>query len=83
MGARQRTHRGDQLVAHARDEEAAKAALPVRNAERGVARAGKLAGRVHELLQHLVHGQVRGHREHRVADRLQRRIEPLRHGYGR
>ena len=73
---------GDQLVAHARDEKAAKAAVPVRDSERGVARAGKLAGRVDESLQHLVHGQVGGHREHRVTDRLQRRIEPLRHRSG-
>ena len=83
VGARQRAHRRDQLVAHARHQEAAEAPLAVGDPKRGVSRAGELAGGVDELLQHLVHRQVRGDGEDRVADRLERRVEALRHSYGR
>jgi hypothetical protein len=79
VGAGQRAHRGDQLIAHAGDKEAAKAACPVRNAERGIPRAGQFAGAVDEPLQHLVDRQLGGHGKDGVADRLQCRAHPLGH----
>ena len=77
--AGQRAERGDQLVAHARGEEAAEAALAVGQPERGEAGAGELAGAVDEPLQDLVDREPRRDREHRVADRLQCRAQPLVH----
>ena len=75
--ARQRAERGDQLVAHARGEEAAEAALAVGQPERRVARAGELARAVDEPLQDLVDRELGGDGEHRVADRPQRRAEAV------
>ena len=75
----QRAERGDQLVAHARGEEAPEAALAVRQPERREAGAGELARAVDEPLQNLVDRQPRRDREHGVADRLQCRAEPLFH----
>ena len=54
VGARQRAHRLDQLVAHPGDQKAPESAAPVRDPERRIARAGELARRVHEPLQYLV-----------------------------
>jgi hypothetical protein len=48
------THRGDQVVAHARDEEATEAARAVRDPERRIAGAGELAGAVDESLEDLL-----------------------------
>ena len=76
---RQRAERGDQLVAHARGEEAAEAALAVGQPERREARAGELAGAVDEPLQDLVDGEPGRDREHGVADRLQGRAQALGH----
>ena len=56
---RQRAERGDQLVAHARGEEAPEAALAVGQPERREARAGELARAVDEPLQDLVDRQPR------------------------
>ena len=74
--AGQRAHRGDQLVAHPGDQEAAEAAGAVRDPQRGVAGAGQLARGVDQPLQDLVHRQLRGDGQHGVADRLQRGAEP-------
>ena len=79
VGARQRTHLGDQLVAHPGDQEAAEAALAVGDPERRVARVDELAGAVDEPLQDLLDRELRGHREHRVTDRAQRRAQCLGH----
>ena len=76
---RQRPEGGDELLAHARGEEAPEAALAVREPERRETRAGKLARRVHEALQHLLDRQLRRDREHRVAHLLQRRVKPFDH----
>ena len=77
--ARQRSERGDQLVAHARREEAAEAALPVGQSERGVPCTGELARAVDEPLQHLVDRELGRDREHGVADRLERRADRRGH----
>src|SRR5262249_24121534 len=53
VGQRQWAERGDELVAHARGEERAEAALVVRHAERGVARVDERARVVDEALEHL------------------------------
>ena len=71
--ARQRPERGDQLVAHARGEEAAEAPVAVGQPERGVARARQLARGVHEPLEHLLHRQLGGHAQHGVAHSLEGR----------
>ena len=82
--AGQRTHRRDQLVVHSGDEEPPEPARAVGDAERGVARTGELAGSVDQALEHLVDRSLRGHRQDRVADGLQRRAESLlRHRPGR
>ena len=46
----QRAHRGDQSIAHSGDDEAAKAALTIRDAKRGIAGVDQLAGRMNQLL---------------------------------
>ena len=71
MGAREWPHRGDQPVAHARDQESPEAAVAVGDAQRGVTRAGELPGRVDETLQHLVDRELRGDGQHGVADGAQ------------
>ena len=78
--ARKRAERGDQSVAHARREEAAKAAFPVGQAECGIARAGQLARSVDQPLQHLVDREPGGDREHGVADGLEGRADRRAHG---
>jgi hypothetical protein len=80
VGAGKGPHGGDELVAHPRDEEAAEAAGAVGDPERGIARLDELARAVDELLEDVVDVQARGHRQHRVADRLQRGTHRLRHG---
>ena len=80
VGPGQRTHRGDQLVAHAGHQKPPESARAVGDTERGVARTDQLGRGIHEVLQHLVHRQVRGHPQDRVADRLEGRIEPLATG---
>ena len=57
----------------------AKASLAVRNPERRVSSARELARAVHQPLEHLVDRQLRGDRQHGVADGLQRRVQALRH----
>ncbi len=79
MRSRQRSHRGDQLIAHAGHEEPAESALPIRDAERGVSRSGQLPRAVDEPLQDLVDRQLRCDGQDRVADGLQRGAERLRH----
>ena len=64
---RERAHRGDQLVAHPRRDEAGEAALAVGHPERGVARAAELARDVHEPLQHGLHLALRGQRQYDVG----------------
>ena len=78
--ARQRSERGDQPVGHPRREEAAEAAFPVGQSERGIARAGQLARSVDQPLQHLVDGEPSSDREHGVADGLEGRADRRRHG---
>ena len=75
----QRAEGGDQLVAHARGEEGAEAAVAVGKPERGVAGLGELAGAVDEPLQDVVDRQLGRDREDGVADRFQRRVQSLRH----
>ena len=75
--ARQRTHRGDQLIAHPRHQETAEAALSVGDPQSGIPCIGELASAVDQPLQHLLDRQLRGHGEHRVAHRLQCRAKPL------
>ncbi len=58
MGARQRPHRRDQLVAHPGDEKSAKATDVVGDPECRVARPGELTGGVDQPLQHLVDRQL-------------------------
>ena len=70
---------GDQLVAHPRHQEAAKAAVAVGDPERRVVRAGELARAVDQPLEHLVDRQLGGHGEHRVADRLERGTQRIGH----
>ena len=77
--ARQRSERCDEPVAHARREEAAEAAFPVGQSERGVPCAGKLARAVDQSLQHLVDREPGSDREHGVADRLERRADRRGH----
>ena len=81
--AGQRAERGDQLVVHARGEEAAEATLAVGQPERGEAGAGEHAGAVDEPLQDLVDREPRRDREHGVADRrqcmVQLVVQPLVH----
>lgn len=62
------THRGNQLAAHARDDEAAKPTLTIRHAQRGESGAGKLPRAVNELLENLLDRALRGNRQHRIAD---------------
>ena len=80
MRARQRAHRGDQLIAHPRDQKPPEPTLSVRDAERGVARGRQLARGVHKPLQHLIDRQLRGDGQDRVADRPERGALALRHG---
>ncbi len=75
--AGQRAEGRDQLVAHPRGEEAAEAADAVGEAERGIPRAGELAGAVDEPLQDLVDRELGGDAEHSLADRPQRRAEAI------
>ena len=81
---RQRAHRGDQLVAHPRRDEAGERALAVRDAERGVARAAQLARGVHEPLEHRLDLALGGEREHDVRERAEgRRVAAAEHAaYG-
>ena len=71
--ARQRPHRLDQLLAHARGDEARERALAVGHAERGVARPAELARRVDEPLQHRLDLALGGHRQHDVGERAEGR----------
>ena len=77
--ARQRAHRGDQLIAHPRDQEPPEPTLSVRDAERGVPRGRQLARGVDKPLQHLIDRQLRGDGQDRVADRPERGALALRH----
>ena len=69
--AGQGPERGDQLVAHARRQEAAKAPLAVGEPERRESGRRQLSRTVHESLEHVLDGLLGRHGEHGVADRLQ------------
>ena len=71
--ARERAHRRDQRVAHARGDEALEGALAVGDADRRVPRAGEPARGVDEALQHRLDRALGGDRQHRVAHRAQGR----------
>ncbi len=75
VGPWQRPHGRNQLLAHPRDEEAAKAALAIWDAEGGKARVCELSRGMHELLQDLLYRPLRSHRQHRTGDGLQRGAE--------
>ena len=61
------------------DEEAAEAAVAVRDAERGVARARQLARAVDQSLQHLVDRALRRDGQHGVAQLAQRGVQAAFH----
>ena len=73
---RQRTERGDHRLTHPGGQELAEAALPVRDAQRGVPCIGELACTLDEPLEHLLDRELGRDGENGVADRLQRRVDP-------
>ena len=78
--ARQRPHGGHLGVRHAGGDELGEGALAVRDAERGVARAGELPRGVDEAAQHPLDGALGGDRQHGVAHALQRGGGAVAHG---
>src|SRR5436190_20786631 len=79
--SRQRAKRRDQFVAHPGGEEASETSVAVRQTERGVARARKLARAVHEPLEYFLDGQLLRNRKHGVANCLQRWAQRLCHPF--
>ena len=73
MLARQRAHRRDQLVAHARGDELGEAALAVGHADGGVLRVDEAARGVCEALEHGLDRRLGGDRQDRVVHGAQGR----------
>jgi hypothetical protein len=71
--ARQGTHGGDELVAHARGDELREAALAVGHADRRVLRVDEPARGVREALQHRLDRRLGGDRQDRVVHGAQGR----------
>ena len=76
---RQGAERGNQLVAHARGDEAPETAFGVWQPEGRVLSLRELSSAVYESLQDVLDRKLRRDCEHGVADRLQRRVDLRRH----